>query len=99
RLIAHLQALRDPLLPATEVHWSQAERLILLTDCYEGTLRERFERRQAEGHPGIPRPELIGLLRGAAQALDALYASHGLQHLGINPRNLLVDGERLRVAE
>lgn len=99
RLIAHLQALRDPLLPATEVHWSSAERLILLTDCYEGTLRDRFEARQAEGSAGIPRGELIPLLRGAAQALDALYASHGILHLGVHPRNLLVDGERLRVAD
>src|SRR5262249_42073329 len=86
RLITHLQALRDPLLPATEVHWSPAERLILLTDCYEGTLRDRFETRLAEGHPGVPRGGLIALLRGAPQALAALYASHGILHLGVHPR-------------
>jgi serine/threonine protein kinase len=99
RLIAHLQALRDPALPSTEVHWSPAERLVMLTESYEKTLRERFDECRAKGLPGIPRADMLRLLRSVAEALDALYARHGLQHLGINPRNLLVDGERLQIAD
>jgi serine/threonine protein kinase len=99
RLISHLKALRDPVLPATEVHWSPAERLVILTEPYGGSLRDRFDRRHGEGQPGIPRAELLTLLRSAAEALDGLYARHGLQHLGINPRNLLVDEDLLRVAD
>jgi serine/threonine protein kinase len=95
RLIAHLQALRDPVLPPTEVHWSPAERLVVLTDCYEKTLRERFDECRAAGKPGIPRAELLPLMRSVAEALDALDARHGLPHLGINPRNLLIDGSKL----
>src|SRR5262249_46634070 len=52
-----------------------------------------------EGHPGVPRRELLGLMRWAAVALDGLYARHGLQHFGLSPRNLLVEGDRLWVAE
>jgi serine/threonine protein kinase len=95
RLIAHLQALRDPALPPTEVHWSPAERLVVLTDSFEKTLRERFEEYRTAGKPGIPRAELVPLMRTVAEALDALDARHGLPHLGINPRNLLIDGNRL----
>jgi serine/threonine protein kinase len=99
RLIAHLQALRDPALPNTEVHWSPAERLVVLTDAHEKTLRERFDESRVAGKPGIPRAELLPLLRSAAEALDALDARHGLPHLGVNPRNLLIDGTRLWVCE
>jgi serine/threonine protein kinase len=99
RLISHFKALRDRALPPTEVHWSPAERLILLTSAYEGTLRDRFDQRKAEGLPGIPRLELLAKLRTAAEALDALATQHGLQHLGLHPRNLLVEGMRLWVAD
>ncbi|MFO0881475.1 MAG: protein kinase [Gemmataceae bacterium] len=99
RLISHFQALRDPALPPCEVHWSPAERLVLLTSWMDGTLRDRFDQRVAEGNPGIPRQELLTLLRTAAEALDGLYGRHGLQHLGINPRNLLLGGDRLWLAD
>lgn len=99
RLIAHLKALQDPVLPATEVHWSPSERLILLSDPCEGTLRDRFEACRSSGLPGIPREELLSLLRSAAEALDGLWERHGLQHLGLNPRVLLIDKNKLRIAE
>jgi serine/threonine protein kinase len=99
RLISHFKALRDRALPPTEVHWSPAERLVLLTSAYQGTLRDRFEQRQLEGSPGIPRLELLAMLRTAAEALDSLAVQQGLQHLGLHPRNLLVQGMRLWVAD
>jgi serine/threonine protein kinase len=99
RLITHLQALRDPMLPATEVHWSPAERLVLLTDPCDGALRDRFEACVAAGQPGIPRAELLGLLRSVAEALDRLHARYGIQHLGLHPKNILLDEGEARVAD
>jgi serine/threonine protein kinase len=99
RLIACLQALRDPALPATEVHWSPAERLVILTECFEQTLRDHFEQCRAQGQPGVARAHLLRLLRSAADGLDALLARHGLQHLAVNPRSLMIDGERLWLAD
>jgi serine/threonine protein kinase len=99
QLIAHLRALRHPALPPTEVYWSPAERMVLMTDRYEQTLRERFEACQASGQPGILRAELLGYLRTAAEALDTLAEEHGLQHLGLNPKNLLLQQERLWIAD
>jgi serine/threonine protein kinase len=99
RLIAHLRALQDPVLPTTEVHWSPAERLVLLSDPYDGTLKDRFEACSAAGQPGIPRESLLNLLRSAAEALDGVYQRHGLQHLGLNPRALLIDKDLIRIAD
>ncbi|MFQ3650947.1 MAG: protein kinase, partial [Gemmataceae bacterium] len=99
RLISHLRALNDPVLPQTEVHWSPSERLILLTDTYEGTLRERFDACSTAGLPGIPRDELLMLLRSAAETLDRMWEKYQLQHLGLNPRVLLVDKQTVRIAD
>ena len=99
RLICHLRALRDPALPNTEVHWSPSERLVVLTEWHERTLRDLFEECQAQGHVGVPRDQLLTLLRSAAEALDALHSRHGLDHLGLNPRCLLVEANRLCLAD
>jgi serine/threonine protein kinase len=98
-LIAHLRALRHPALPPGEVHWSSAERLVLLTPWFDQTLRDHFDRSRAAGLPGVPRADLLRYLRMVAEALDTMRAEHVLQHLGLNPRNLLVDGERLWIAD
>src|SRR5262249_22932670 len=68
RLIDRLQALSHPALPPTEVHWSAAGRLVLVTGWYEQTLRDRLEEcRQRDRRPGLPRGELLGYLRTAAE--------------------------------
>jgi serine/threonine protein kinase len=65
----------------------------------ERTLRDRFLEGQVEGQPGIPRAELLGYLRTAAEALRDLFRHHAVQHLGLNPRNLFLDGGKLRLAD
>jgi serine/threonine protein kinase len=62
-------------------------------------LRERFRECVAAGAPGIGRNELIDHLRGAASALDFLAQRHHMAHLGVNPRNLLLEGDRLLIAD
>jgi serine/threonine protein kinase len=58
-----------------------------------------LQQAQALGLPGIPRDELLAHLRSAAEALHALFGRHKLLHLTLNPRNLLLDGERLLLAD
>jgi serine/threonine protein kinase len=99
QLISHLRALRHLALPPTDVHWSPADRMVLVTDCYDQTLRDCFEACLATGLPGIPRTELLRYLRTAAEALDALAEQHNLHHLSLHPRNLLVQDDRLWIAD
>jgi serine/threonine protein kinase len=93
-LIPRLGALRHPALPPAEFSWSPAGRLVLITDEFQLTLRDRFEACQKAGQPGIPRAEMLVYLRTAAEALDALQQQHGLPHLALNPRTLVLqDGQ------
>jgi serine/threonine protein kinase len=73
--------------------------LALIADARGRSLRDRFRECSAAGQPGIPRKELLGYLRAAASALDFLYERHGVAHLGLNPRNLLVNENQLQIAE
>src|SRR5204863_909212 len=59
----------------------------------------RCDECRARGGSGIPRAELLGYLRTAAEALDALGQQTQLAHLGLNPRNLLLSQGRLRLAD
>ena len=60
---------------------------------------DRFFECRKKGLKGIPRDELLGHLRDAADALDYMSESHGLQHLDIKPQNLLLVGNRIKVAD
>jgi hypothetical protein len=98
-VLARLQALEHPELPPSRVFRTPCGRVVMVTDRYEGTLADCFDVCTASGERGIPRTELLRYLRSAAEALDVLRTRTGLSHLGLNPRNLLVDGDRLLLAE
>jgi serine/threonine protein kinase len=72
-------------------------RIALVLDERDGTLADRLAECQASGLAGVPREELFGHLWRAAETLDELYADHGLQHLTLNPRTLLLDRGQLRI--
>jgi serine/threonine protein kinase len=97
--INRLQALHHPTLVRAEVLQSTPGRLVLACARAGRTLRDRLQECQAEAQSGIPRDELLGYLRAAAEALDHLHHAHGVQHVGLNPRCLFLDGERLLIGE
>jgi serine/threonine protein kinase len=97
--VARLPAMHHPRLAAVEILQQTPGRLMLATDPAGRTLRDRLQECQAQRQPGIPRAELLRYLRAAAEALHYLYQRHGVQHLALNPRNLLLDREGLRVAD
>jgi serine/threonine protein kinase len=99
RLFSRFQAFKHPTLPDTEVIWSPTGRLVLVTDLERNSLRDRFAECAAQKLPGIPRTEMLGYLRIAAEALDTLARDQGLPHLGLNPGNLLVDSMKLWIAD
>ena len=63
------------------------------------SLRDRFMQCSKLKQPGIMRSELLDYVRAAAEILDYLYQQHSVQHLGLNPRNLLLDKGWLQLAE
>src|SRR5262249_31764398 len=65
-------------------------RLYLLFGSINETLWERFQKYRSKRMPGIPRQELLPLLRQAATTLDDLFQRFELLHLAINPRSLML---------
>jgi serine/threonine protein kinase len=97
--LARYQMLLHPALTQHDIAHAEPGRLVLVTDPIESCLRDRFQQCLAQGLPGIPREELLGYLRAAAEALDYLYQQHAIQHLGLNPRSLLLEQGRPVLAD
>lgn len=98
--VVRLRSLQHPGLVSAEVVHAEPGRLIMLTDLVETNLRDRAQECHARKFPGIMRGELLDYVRTAAETLDYLYLQHSIQHLGLNPRNLvLLDDGRLQIAD
>jgi serine/threonine protein kinase len=97
--IDRLMTLYHPGLAPLEIVHHDPGRLAVVTDLVEMTLWDQFQACQCRGLPGIPRAELLGYLRSAAAVLDYYAQQHGLQHLGLNPRTLLLERDRLLLAD
>jgi hypothetical protein len=73
--------------------------LVIVMELAHGCLKIRFDACRQAGMAGIPRDELLGYVRDAADALDFIHERHGLQHLDIKPENLLMVGNHVKVAD
>ncbi len=73
--------------------------LVIVTELGDCNLKEFCMRYRGQGNAGIPQPELVKLLRDAAEALDFIYTEHSLQHLDVKPENFLVFGKHLKIAD
>jgi serine/threonine protein kinase len=96
--VARLAALRHPSLAPLEVLHRSPGRLVLSSAPGDRNLRDVLLECQSQGRPGIPRAQLLAYLKTAAEVLRFL-AQQELYHLGLNPRALLLDGERLLLGD
>jgi serine/threonine protein kinase len=97
--MARLSSVHHPALLAPEVAHIDKGRLLLLIEGYRETVRDRYRRCQERKLLGIPRAELIDYVRAAAEVLDYVYQQHGVEHLNLSPRNLVLDNGWLQIAE
>jgi hypothetical protein len=65
----------------------------------ERNLRDLLLAYQARGQAGVPRRELLRLLRIVAQTLDHFATRLGVRHLGLNPRVLILNNDSIRIAQ
>jgi serine/threonine protein kinase len=88
--------------------WQHADWLIITMELADRTLLDRFEEAAGRGVPGIPRRELLKYAREAATVLDYLNKPRhflggrkpvGIQHGDIKPKNLLLIGDGVKVAD
>jgi eukaryotic-like serine/threonine-protein kinase len=99
KALGRIREVRHPFILSLERIEVLDGQLVVVTELAEGSLRDRYDQCRAEGLPGIPRDELLGYLRDAADALDFMCESFSLQHLDVKPENLLLIGHRVKVAD
>lgn len=99
KALNRIRDVRHPFLLSIERIEVVRGQVIVVTELADGSLDQRFRDLVASGRRGIPRDELIGYLRDAADALDFMYEQHGLQHLDIKPENIMLQGSHAKVGD
>ena len=93
-----IKRLHHHFLIKTQAYWSEEDRLFIVMDLADGSLRERLKEAQKAGRPGLPADELVGYFREAAEALDYLHEK-GILHRDIKPDNILLVEGHVRLAD
>ena len=99
RSLNRIRELRHPFLLSVERVEVIDSRVVIVTELADRSLEDRFKEIVASGQKGIPRDELLGYLRDAADALDFMSEQHELQHLDVKPDNLLLQGSHAKVGD
>ena len=99
RSLHRIKSVRHPFLLSLERIEVVDNRLAIVTELADSSLKDRYDECRRAGLPGVPRAELLGFLRDAADALDFLSERHSLQHLDVKPENLLIVGGHIKVAD
>lgn len=99
RAIQQIKAIRHPFLLSMDRVENGDGALIIVMELADQNLHEVLAGYQEKGRPGIPRRELLGYLREAAEVLDLMNQEHQLQHLDIKPRNLFLVSNHVKVAD
>jgi serine/threonine protein kinase len=99
RAFQHITSIRHPfLLSLDRVELVEGD-LVIVTELADRSLKDVLARYRTAGAPGIPRDDLLGYLREAAEVLDLLNQQHHLQHLDVKPGNLFLVAGHIKVAD
>ncbi len=93
-----IKNLRHPYLLATEDFWIANNRLHVVMELADGTLRARLKHHQQQGSAGIPLEELFRYIAEAAEGLDFLHAQK-ITHRDVKPDNILILHGHAKVAD
>jgi serine/threonine protein kinase/formylglycine-generating enzyme required for sulfatase activity len=98
RALEKIKNLSHPFLLQTQAYWPLEDRLYIVLDLAEGSLRDRLKACVGQGQPGIPLKELLKYIAEAAEALDYLHEQH-VQHRDIKPDNILLHKGHAKVGD
>jgi hypothetical protein len=90
--------LRHPCLLSTSAFWIENDRLNIVMELADGSMRDRLKQCQAQNLPGIPRDELLMYFADAAEGLDFLH-ERNVFHRDIKPDNILLLHGHAKIAD
>jgi serine/threonine protein kinase len=93
-----VKRLRHPYLLQTQAFWSLEDRLLIVMELADGSLRDRAAECQGAGLGGIPLPELAAYMREVSEALDYLHGEQVL-HRDVKPENILLLKGHVKLAD
>lgn len=99
KALNRIKGVRHPFLLTLERVEVIDGQLVVVTELADETLISRYESFRQQNQAGIPRDILLAYMRDIADALDYMGEKFGLQHLDIKPGNLLLVGDRVKVAD
>jgi serine/threonine protein kinase len=94
-----IKAIRHPFLLSIERVEIIGGELVIVMELADQSLHDRLLECQAAGKPGLPRDELLGYMREAAEVLDLISLRYELQHLDVKPGNLFLISNHVKVAD
>ncbi|MFQ3651354.1 MAG: protein kinase [Gemmataceae bacterium] len=99
RAMNRIKAIRHPFLLSTERVKFVGHELVIVMELADCSLHDLLCEYQGRGEVGIPRWELVGYLREAAEVLDLLNQEYGIKHRDIKLRNIFLVGKHAKVAD
>src|SRR5262249_25479531 len=81
--LERVKLLRHPFIISLERVEIVDDALVIVMELADKSLASRYQERRDEGETGLPREELLAYLQEAAEALDWMNFTHGLQHLDV----------------
>ena len=94
-----IKSIRHPFLLSIDRVENVNGELIIVTELADQNLQDLLAKYQASGLAGVPRAELLGYLREAAEVLDLMNHKFDLQHLDVKPQNLFLVANHIKVAD
>ena len=93
-----IKNLRHPFLLSTEDFWIANNKLYIVTELADTSLRRRLVEAKEKGLPGIPEDELFRYMLESAEGFDYLHAEK-ITHRDVKPDNILIANGHAKVAD
>src|SRR4029078_6023023 len=99
KALRRVREIRHPYVLSLERFDAIDGQLIIVMELADRNLWDRFRECRVQGHPCIPRDELLRYMDEAAEALDLMSTQYQIQHLDIKPQNLFLVSNHVKVGD